>query len=68
MATNLELALAEMKRMMEQAIVSNGSEGQTSLIRSSELINMIHEVIKKDLVNAGVDPSLIRPPLNSTKP
>lgn len=68
MVSNLERAMAEMKRMMDEHIREDGSEGHTSLIRSSALINIVHEVIKNDLVEAGVDASLIRPPINETKP
>jgi hypothetical protein len=57
-----------MKKTMEEAIIKDGEKGQTSLIRSSVLINMIHEVVKKDLVDNDIDPTLLRPPLNDTKP
>ena len=68
MSSNLDQAVCEMKRMMEHAITTDGSEGQTSLIRSSDLINLIHEVIKKDLALAGIDPYEIHPPIDQPKP
>ncbi len=68
MMSNLERAMAEMKCLMEEHIRNGGAEGHTSLIRSSSLINIVHEVIKADLVESGIDASLIRPPINETKP
>lgn len=48
--------------------VSKGKAGALSLIRSGKIINHIHEVIKKDLVNNGIDVNLIIPEIGKSKP
>lgn len=47
---------------------SDGAEAKTSLIRSSALINHVHEFVKHELVRCGVDRSAIYPPINSKNP
>lgn len=56
------------KRMIEQAIIENGAKGKESIIRSSELINLIHDAVKFELIKNGVDKNKIFPPFNERKP
>lgn len=49
-------------------IFQNGLEAKTSLIRSSTLINHVHEYVKHELVREGINPATIFPPLNQSKP
>ncbi|MFW5756310.1 MAG: hypothetical protein ACOCWK_06885, partial [Tangfeifania sp.] len=54
--------------MIEDAIIENGEAGKKSVINSSRTINILHEVVKLDLINAGVNPDLIKPALASAQP
>lgn len=56
------------KKMIEQSIQENGAKGKESVIRSSELINLIHDAVKYELINHGVNPAKIFPPLNERTP
>lgn len=60
--------LLEFKNLFENAIITEGASGKQSIIRSSELINLIHDAVKFELVNAGVNPANIYPPLGERKP
>lgn len=60
--------LLEFKRMIENAIVTGGADGKKHLIQSSALINLIHEAVKKGLIDAGVNPMNIYPHFGDTKP
>jgi len=57
-----------MKDLLEKSIEEHGLKGKESLIRSSAFINMIHEAVKQDLIDNGVDPLHLMPPKNMTKP
>ena len=56
------------KNIIEEAIHEQGSKGKTSVIRSSHLINLIHDAVKYELINKGVDPSLIMPNIYQCQP
>lgn len=56
------------KDMIENAIITGGVEGKTSCIRSSALINLIHDAVKWELIEHGVRAENIRPPFGETKP
>lgn len=56
------------KNMIENAIITGGVKGKTSCIRSSALINLIHDAVKKELIEHGVRAENIRPPFGETKP
>lgn len=56
------------KKMIEQAIIDNGVKGKESIIRSSELINLIHNAVKFELIKQGVNPDKIFPPFNKRNP
>lgn len=65
---NISEGLNLIKAMIEAAIIENGEAGKKSVINSSRTINILHEVVKSDLVKAGVNPDLIKPVLGSAKP
>lgn len=62
----MQTALNQIKADIENAIVSNGS-GKNALIRTQNPIKLIHDVVKTEFLNAGVDPSLINPELSRLK-
>lgn len=60
--------LLQFKQLIENAIVSGGPKGKESTIRSSALINLIHDAVKKELIDAGISPQNIYPRFQETKP
>ena len=54
--------------MIENAIITNGESGKKSVINSSQTINVLHEVVKLDLITQGVNPQLIKPQQGTTTP
>ncbi len=56
------------KQMIEQSIRDKGVKGKESMIRSSELINLIHDAVKYELIQQGVNPEKIFPHLNERTP
>lgn len=60
--------LKQFKDMIEAAIITGGAEGKTSCIRSSALINLIHDAVKWELIAQGVRAENIRPPFGETRP
>lgn len=60
--------LLKFKTLIEDSIRSGGAEGKESIIRSSILINLIHDAVKKAFIDAGVKPSNIFPHFQETKP
>lgn len=54
--------LLTFKNMIEEAILSGGAKGKESAIRSSGLINLIHDAVKNELIENGVHPNNIFPP------
>lgn len=66
--TFIDKQLYTFKNLYEDAIVSKGASGKTSLIRSSGAINLIHDAVKHELISAGVKSSNIFPPLYASKP
>ena len=60
--------LCEFKAKIESAIVTDGVRGKESMIRSSKLINLIHDAVKYELIQQGVSQDLIFPHLNDSKP
>lgn len=51
--------LLTFKNMIEEAILSGGAKGKESAIRSSGLINLIHDAVKNELIENGVHPNNI---------
>lgn len=64
---NLGEALQIIKSSIEEVIQVSGSKGKESLIRSKLLINPLHEAVKSSLVEEGVNPDLLHPPIGQTK-
>ncbi len=60
--------LVEFKRLIENAIITGGSTGKESIIRSSSLINLIHDAVKYELISQGIKPNNIFPHLGETRP
>ena len=60
--------LLEFKNNLEMSIIEGGVKGKTSIIRSSGLINLIHDAVKKEFIEKGVNPENIFPTFNATKP
>ena len=56
------------KMMIEEAIVEGGAKGKESCIRSSVLINLIHDAVKKELIDHGLREENIYPHFGETKP
>ena len=53
---------------LEAEILAGGVKGKESIIRSSALINLIHDAVKYELIQNGIAPSQIYPHLGETKP
>lgn len=60
--------LLSFKTMFEESIVVGGTAGKASMIQSGQLINLIHDAVKYELQEQGVDPKQIYPHLGATKP
>lgn len=60
--------LLKFKNLIENSIITGGTKGKESMIRSSVLINLIHEAVKNGFIEAGVKPSNIYPHFGDTKP
>jgi hypothetical protein len=60
---SLNEALEIIKISVEDVIRYSGESGKKSLITSQQLINLLHEVVKSSLINEGVNPNLINPPV-----
>lgn len=58
--------LLALKTLFEAKIRENGKKGKTSAIRSSALINIIHDSVKHELIQQRVDPTRIKPKLGKT--
>lgn len=76
-SVNFQDAVNEFKRLLEEAITTGCNEGKDcgdglkakeSLIRSSKLINLIHEAVKNDLIAEGIQRNRIFPPAGASKP
>lgn len=60
--------LLEFKRLIEDSIITGGARGKESMIRSSILINLIHDAVKYEFIQAGVNRNNIYPHFGDTKP
>ena len=56
------------KEMIEDSIVTGGAKGKESMIRSSALINLVHDAVKYELERKGVSPNNIFPHFNEASP
>lgn len=64
----LQEAINNFKGLIESSILENGDKGKEAMICSSVPILNIHEAVKSELIKAGINESLIFPPLNSRTP
>lgn len=64
----IDSQLLTFKEMIEDSIISGGVKGKESMIRSSQLINLIHDAVKYELIQRGVSESQIFPHFGETKP
>lgn len=53
--------LLRFKNTIEDAIVEGGAQGKESAIRSSALINLIHDAVKYEFIERGINPQNIYP-------
>lgn len=60
--------LHRFKTIFETAIFNGGLKGKESIIRSSTLINLIHDAVKYELIQNGIDPSQIYPHFGESRP
>ena len=76
-SNNFQEAINNFKKILEKTIATGTNEGKDcgdglkakeSLIRSSKLINLIHEAIKKDLIAYGIEKGRIFPPCDAQSP
>ena len=63
---NLQESLIEIKQLLENSILENGTVGKRNLIRTSRPINIIHDLIKREFINLGISSDRIYPRLNLT--
>lgn len=64
----IDRQLLQFKNKIEKSIVEGGVKGKESTIRSSVLINLIHDAVKNEFIEKGVNPRNIYPPYGATKP
>lgn len=56
------------KNTIEEAIKKDGEIGKTSLIRSSVLINLLHDAVKNEFISLGINQYNIFPPYGESRP
>jgi hypothetical protein len=64
----IEEAVKNFKELIEGSIIEGGNEAKTAMIRSSRPILHIHEAVKTQLIENGVNRKLIYPPLGQRTP
>lgn len=64
---SLEEGVGNIKNLIESAVQEKGVEGKKSAINSSRPINILHDVVKSELIRKGVNPDLINPRLGQFK-
>ena len=60
----IEQAVLNFKKLIEDAILRGGNKAKTAMIRSFLPILNIHEAVKTQLIQNGINPELIHPPLH----
>lgn len=65
---NIQKAVNSFKELIETSIIEDGAKGKEAMIRSSRPILNIHEAVKAELIEAGINSDLIFPPLNCRTP
>ena len=61
-------AVSNFKKLIEDATREGGDKAKTAIIRSSKPILNIHDAVKTEMVNNGVNPSLLFPPYGARVP
>jgi len=61
-------AVKNFKNLIDKSIKEGGNKGKTAMIRSSKPILNIHEAVKVQLIQNGVNKNLIHPPLGKRSP
>ncbi len=64
----IQQAVINFKKLIDNSIIEGGNKAKTAIIRSSRPILNIHEAVKNQLVQSGVNKELIFPPLSKRKP
>ena len=67
MYMNINLSLLEIKQLLENSIIQNGTVGKRNLIRTSQPINVIHELVKQGFIGLNISQERIFPRLTETK-
>lgn len=62
----LQEAVNNIKKAIEEAIISGGTEAKNNLIRSQQPIKQLHEVVKSRLIQLGVNQNHIKPPIGKS--
>lgn len=74
---NIQQILTRIKTDFDNAITTarfngnryaNGNKAKEALIRSQRIINLIHEVVKKEFKRCGVPRKMIHPPIGNSSP
>ena len=65
---NIQKAIDDFKGLIETSITEAGAKGKEAMIRSSRPILNIHEAVKIELIEAGINEDFIFPPLNNRTP
>ena len=63
----IQQATKNFKSLISKAIKESGIKGKNSVIRSSGPILNLHDAVKQQLIDCGVNPELIHPKLGSRK-
>ena len=63
---DINRSLTEVKKILELAIEEEGTVGKRNIIRTSQPIQVIHELVKEGLIEHGVKKDLIYPSLGSS--
>ena len=66
--TYIDKQLYKFKKLIEDSIISGGAQGKESMIRSSVLINLIHDAVKNAFIEVEINPLNIFPHFGETKP
>lgn len=64
----IQQAVNNFQTLINNSIIEGGVKGKEAMIRSSKPILNLHEVVKSELINAGIDKDLIFPPINKRAP
>lgn len=64
----LQEAVNSIKEMIEEAITTGGETAKNNLIRSQGPINLLHNVVKAELIRQSVNKDRVNPPYGHTSP